>query len=128
MRDLKFQFLYKGLPFSSIDKGFNWHKKVYYLTDFIDKGLSATCDIHDICELVAKRQFTESIDVHGNPIYEGDILTREKNCMYSAGRETEVVGFLDGKFTSGDACLANIVEAFKPEVIGNIHQHPELLK
>ena len=127
-RVIKFQFLYKGLPFSSLDKGFNWHKKVYSLNDFIDKGLSSISDVHGTCELIAKRQFTESVDINGNPIYEGDILTREKNCMYSAGRETEIVGFDGGQFVSGDACLTNVVESFLPEVIGNIYQNPELLE
>jgi len=57
----------------------------------------------------------------------GDIISREKNCMYSAGRQNEEVGFAGCAFTSGDADLQNVVDSFDAEVIGNIHENQELI-
>lgn len=116
-RVIKFQFLYKGMPFSSTNSSFNWHKKVYTLDQFVSDSLCMLSDIHASCELIAKRQFTGLTDKNGMDIYESDVVAVQYNYMGNI-----IVKFKDGKFNVADFCLA------KCEIIGNIHQHPELLK
>ena len=128
MRQIKFQFLYKGLPFTSKNDKFCWHKKVYTLDQLIKKSLRELSDVHDICELVAKRQFTGLQDKNGVDIYEGDIVSRRINCLWDEGRQNDEVGFQGCGFTSGDGCLQNIVDSFDAEIIGNIHESPKLLE
>ena len=73
-------------------------------------------------------QFTGLTDINGTEIYEGDILSQEINCMYHAGRNNKEVRFADDQFLSGDCSLHGAITSFDAEVIGNIHQSPELLE
>lgn len=65
-------------------------------------------------------QYTGLEDKNGKRIFEGDILS------FRAGR-THVVRFEDGAFILEDSAIP-IPFAIKSEIIGNIHDNPELLK
>lgn len=71
-------------------------------------------------------QYTGLTDKNGNKIFEGDILENEKGCIYSGSYRNEVV-FRDGMFFA-DGILEFMPNDFELcEVIGNIHDNPELL-
>ena len=95
-RVIKFQFLYKGLPFSSTNSGLNWHKCVYSLDDVLGSSLYQLNAYHGSCELVAKRQFTGLFDLSSDEMYESDICRVEGlgNCIVSIDQYYGVV-FID---------------------------------
>ena len=128
MREIKFQFLYKGLPFSSENSDFRWHKKVYTLDQLCLSPLSAISDVHGQAELVAKRQFTGAKDINGVDIYEGDIL-RGQYYDYVL-----IVKFLESTFRAffieykeDDQYEWLFDNDCDLEVIGNIHENTYLL-
>lgn len=67
-------------------------------------------------------QFTNMKDKHGNKVFEGDIV--------EYGRSLYVCEFVEGGFAfrdiSDDRLTLNAI-LIKAEVIGNIHNNPELL-
>lgn len=74
----------------------------------------------------AVEQFSGLQDVHGKDIYEGDIVNYEND--YEGTDDTGDVRFFQGQFgvwTRG--FKTDVGEAMRPVVIGNIHEHPELL-
>lgn len=72
-------------------------------------------------------EYTGLCDKNGNKIFEGDILQNEPSYVYSREYRNVVV-FDEGEFYGEGSCPF-LAEEFKYcEVIGNIHDNPELLE
>ena len=118
----------------NIDK---WHFEDEYL-DLIEPGVSI-CDprIERIWRKqgdVELMQYTGLKDVHGKPIYEGDIVhgydqEPDRDDHYIGSSVIDVVNFKYGAFWIGDSWYKVMVMT-PPivEIIGNIHENAELLE
>lgn len=75
-------------------------------------------------------QFTGLLDKNGAQIFEGDIV--HGGTVLSNGKSVRVVKFCDVtagfKFIEGDRQYSMMQSSDCVEIIGNIHQQPELLK
>lgn len=91
-------------------------------------------DMFNMGDSVILQQFTGLLDKNGKEIYEGDILNDHSIVDDNGTPFRGVVGFKDSAFryiqTNCDCgeCLNSIILAGIDYVIGNIHQHPNLLK
>ena len=117
----KYGFIYGSLVVS--------HGKYYIcimalcqINSLVDNGTTTMFEV--IPETVG--EYIGLRDKNGKRIFEGDLVTLPK---YGGGRHRSVVYFKNGKFAVNgsnynfkDICPKNM------EVIGNIHDNPELLK
>jgi uncharacterized phage protein (TIGR01671 family) len=91
-------------------------------------GLGVPYSIDEIIWL----QFTGLQDKNGVDIHEGDIVSQKLNCLWDEGRHNLEVRFNHDQFQTGNvksySSLYSAVQSFDAEIIGNIHQHPELLE
>jgi uncharacterized phage protein (TIGR01671 family) len=147
MSQVKFQFIYQGLPFISTNNGFNWHVKEYTLDQLCEKSLADLSDVHGISTLIAKRKFTGITDKNGVDVYEGDlhemsILIRHPKgimhgsywviCLckvvYAPHRASFVSQAIQQLNTlTLDFQVHGIIERLSADiaVIGNIYQNPD---
>lgn len=74
-------------------------------------------------------QYTGLTDKNGKKIFEGDILQNEEGCLFGGSYRFRVE-FSRGRFYGKSGELLTIIagEMYLCEVIGNIHDNPELLK
>lgn len=135
MRDIKFQFIYKDIPFSGDNSEFRYHRKVYTLDQMLEKPVKDMSDIHDNCELIAKRQFTGLIDKNGVEIYENDLIELcgdKKGALRVEFVNAYVGGWIltyrDKSLEESYTLSLGARQPHEIEVIGNIYENAELLK
>ena len=136
-REIKFRFWnkiarrYLPAEFGAITGG---GKFIVYDVDMM--AFCSETEFENIC--VIPEQFTGLTDKHGRGIYEGDILTIINNTRILANNQKEKdalylvkwkgVGFdfylLNGDYMQGCGRISQP----EYEIIGNIHENPELLK
>ena len=106
-------------------KGWNPHDKVIATWEKIKEHKGYMYDfVNEVTDNLKMMQFTNCFDKNGSEIYEGDIV---KN---SDGKLFEIQCYF-GNFVFFDDdevvyLTENIVKGF--EVVGNIHQNPELIE
>lgn len=140
MKELKFEFLYRGMPFSAENTERHWFKKIYTLVQLVDKSVADMSDVHSFSELIAMRQFTGLTDKNGVDIYDGDILSAPfANGEYAKNIKHKIFNVAVTITPENGASMNFPKDAWRGnyrwyphfiecEVIGNIHQNPELLE
>lgn len=111
MREIKFRAWDKAEKIMLADVGMN----EMYINDIFNDGAYVFM------------QYTGLQDKDGKDIYEGDIIKCIRNCITKDGEVIHTVGFYNGCFgAEGGSPLWNLVDSFRPEIIGNIYEHPHL--
>lgn len=102
-------------------------KKVYSLFEI--PFIAEKCDVWNVLPIVYVRAFTGLHDKNGKEIYEGDIIQNVANdgrrlSIFQIRWQQSSCGFVKDR-EDGHTFTLEISKYF--EVIGNIHQNPELL-
>lgn len=79
------------------------------------------------CSHLIPMQFTSLHDKNGKEIYESDIVLFDST-VENMPNTRHVIKWLDGHFTGGGILGAGDYDGKDCEVIGNIHENPEMLK
>ncbi|EAL5442238.1 hypothetical protein CWD68_00780 [Campylobacter jejuni] len=134
--DNKNKNAYIGITSDLAQKGEKSQHQILKLEHFAEQN-HGYGDYDEICRVKDFTDYTENVEIelwtgyfdrNGNKIYEGDILED----MARACDIYEVV-FKEGAFYLSDigSSYENLMSEFlliEPEIIGNIHANPELLK
>lgn len=133
MRDIKFRVFTPALGGSMFYGGFSIHATGKFISSENERpliGISAE-------DTPLVMQFTGLTDKEGNNIYEGDILECWGDLSYECNSSMHVVEFksehgyaaFDLTPTVEVECnaLSYFIESGAVEIIGNVHQHADLL-
>jgi uncharacterized phage protein (TIGR01671 family) len=117
-------------------------KKVYELHEI--PNIKEKCDVWGALPIKYVRQFTGLTDKNGREIYEGDIVRaktvyhsvfNKNDSLFSIGSQNgtfvfvNIKGSIERQWSDGNNEWYSIenIETFEIEIIGNIHENPELL-
>lgn len=129
MIDPKFEFIIKGLPFSSDDSRFNWHKRYVWLSSMISRSANDISGFDYLGEVVAFRQYTGLKDRNGVEIYDGDIvISGMTGAIYLIFWSEELFGWYKKPVNTDSNNRPIYQDESSSRVIGNIYQNPELLE
>lgn len=128
----------KGFAYGDLLTGCGYEKGRYFILPHLD-FYPSDCSSLDGYEITPDTvgQFTGLTDKNGKEIYEGDVLELKLNYKEIKGIDIECnnifyICFEDSEWKckylhGGSLNLSFLAEMLKPEIIGNIHDNPELI-
>lgn len=130
MRAIKYQAWYQGKMYEVIGLFFNEQ-------GVVTCGIRFSADIvHYMgCDQVKLRQFIGRLDKHGQEVYEGDIVKGRMHQFNTIADQIEEVAYEESGLLTPFCCVTGyegetwtdeLIDGF--EIIGDIYQHPNLLK
>ncbi len=129
MREIKFRAYIKNLKWTVPVTRINFDCETIEVDLTDGNGDIAEYDFDEIILM----QYTGLKDKNGVEIYEGNIIAYIRNVR--AARDTKVYGKIFYDFSAGAFCVEQQFVSLPPlladincEVIGNIHDNPELMK